>query len=96
MEKSAEPPLSRSMTEASEIEGRLLGFLQREIFGPQVEVTAETDLIAAGFDSMSLVRLLLFVETTYGLWIPAKEITAAALRDLRSLAATVYRLLNER
>jgi acyl carrier protein len=84
------------MIEAREIETELLAFLRREVFGPQVVVTPETDLVAAGFDSMSLVRLLLFVETTYGLWIPAQEITSTALQDLRALAATVSRLLNER
>jgi acyl carrier protein len=84
------------MIEAREIETQLLAFLQREVFAPEVVVTVETDLIAAGFDSMSLLRLLLFVELTYGLWIPEKEINAAALRDLRALAATVWRLLHER
>lgn len=62
------------MIEAREIEAELLAFLQREVFAPQVVVTPETDLVAAGFDSMSLVRLLLFVETTWGLWVPEKEI----------------------
>ena len=79
-----------------EIETQLQTFLQREIFAPEVVVTLETDLVEAGFDSMSLVRTLMFVETTYGLWIPEGEITRDALRNLRALAATVSRLLNER
>ena len=82
------------MIEASEIETELLAFLQREVFAPGVVVTAETDLIAAGFDSMSLVRVLLFVELTYGLWIPESEINAVTLRHVRALAATVTRLLH--
>ena len=61
------------MIEASEIEGALVGFLQREVFAPQVALTAETDLLASGFDSMSLVRVLLFIEKTYGLSIPEGE-----------------------
>jgi acyl carrier protein len=84
------------MVQPPEIEAELLGFLRREIFAPQVALTAETDLIAAGFDSLSLVRLLVFVETTYGLWIPESEITTTALSNVRSLAATVSRLLHER
>ena len=82
------------MIAASEIEQELLAFLQREVFAPEVAVTTETDLIAAGFDSMSLVRVLLFVELTYGLWIPEREINAVTLRNLRALAATVARLLH--
>ena len=84
------------MVQPPEIEAELLNFLRREIFAPQVVLSAETDLIAAGFDSLSLVRLLVFVETTYGLWIPESEITSTALSNVRSLAATVSRLLHER
>jgi hypothetical protein len=40
--------------------------------------------------------MLVFVETTYGLWIPESEITSTALSNVRSLAATVSRLLHER
>ena len=82
------------MLEASEIEAKLLAFLEREVFAPEVVVTAETDLIAAGFDSMSLVQLLMFVELTYGYWIPEQEINAVTLCNLRTLAATLARLLH--
>lgn len=84
------------MIEAREIEAELLAFLHREVFAPQVVITPETDLVAAGFDSMSLVRLLLFVETTWGLWVPEKEINSTSLSNLRALAETVSRLLHER
>ena len=84
------------MIQTPEIESQLQSFLQREVFAPGVTVTPETDLVAAGFDSMSLVRTLVFIETSYGLWIPEGEITGDALRNLRALAATVSRLLNER
>ena len=84
------------MTEAREIEAELLAFLHREVFAPEAGTTAETDLVAAGFDSMSLVRMLLFVETTFGLWIPEKEINSDTLRNVRTLAATISRLLHER
>jgi acyl carrier protein len=84
------------MTEAPEIEAELLAFVQREVFAPELAVTVDTDLVAAGFDSMSLVRMLLFVETTYGMWIPEKEINSDTLRNLRTVAALVSRLLHER
>jgi acyl carrier protein len=84
------------MIEAQEIETKLLDFLKREVFAAEVVVIPETDLIAAGFDSMSLVRLLLFIETDYGFWIPESEITGDALRNVRTLANTIARLLNVR
>ena len=84
------------MIEAQEIETKLLDFLKREVFAPGVAITPETDLVAAGFDSMSLVRMLVFLETDYGFWIPESEITGAALQNARALAATITRLLNAR
>jgi len=80
------------MTEVREIEITLLDFIRREVFAPEIELTLETDLIAAGFDSMSLVRVLLFIETCHGFWIPQGEINTATLQNIRSLAATVSRL----
>ena len=63
---------------------------------PEIVVTPETDLLAAGFDSMSLVRVLLFLEQSYGFWIPEGEITNESLLNLRALAATAARVLNAR
>jgi D-alanine--poly(phosphoribitol) ligase subunit 2 len=84
------------MIAAQEIETKLLDFLKREVFAPEVVVTPETDLIAAGFDSMSLVRVLLFLEQTYGFWIPEGDITGDALLNVRTLATTAAGLLNAR
>lgn len=81
---------------AQQIEEELLVFLRQEVFAPDVQLTADTDLILAGFDSMSLVRVMLFLETTYGLWVPEGEINAETLRNLRTLAETVARLLHAR
>ena len=84
------------MIAESEIETKLLDFLKREVFAPDVELTAETDLVGAGFDSMSLVRVLLYLEQSYGFWIPEGEITGDALQNVRALAATAARVLNAR
>ena len=84
------------MTDAREIESSLLDFMRREVFAPDMELCVETDLIASGFDSMSLVRVLLFIETTHGFWIPQGEINADTLKSIRSLAVTVLRLKHAR
>jgi acyl carrier protein len=83
------------MIQPSEIETELLAFLARDIFSPETRLTPETDLVGAGFDSMSLVKVLLHIETKYGKWIPESEITNEALTSVRTLAATVARVLNE-
>jgi acyl carrier protein len=84
------------MIEPREIETELLTFLRAEVFAPDAVVESDTDLVNAGFDSMSLVRLLLFIETKYGRWIPESEITSEALLNVRSLAAMVAPLLHEK
>lgn len=84
------------MIEASEIETKLLDFLKREVFAAEVAIAPDTDLVASGFDSMSLVRVLLFIEQSYGFWIPESEITGDALQNVRTLATTAARLLNAR
>jgi acyl carrier protein len=84
------------MSEPTDVQARLLEFLRGGIFSAQTCVTEDTDLIASGFDSLSLVSLLVFIEKTYGLWIPQSEITEDNLKNTRSLALTVVRLLHER
>lgn len=84
------------MVEVAQIEADLLDLVRREVFSAQVDATLDTDLVASGFDSMSLVRVLVFIEQTYGLWIPESEITGDSLQNLRTLAGTVARLLNAR
>jgi acyl carrier protein len=83
------------MIEPTDVQARLLEFLRGGMFSVETHVAEETDLIASGFDSLSLVALLVFVEKTYGLWIPQSEITETNLKNTRSLAAVIVRLLNE-
>ena len=84
------------MIQPSEIEAELLAFLRRDIFSPETRLDAQTDLVAAGFDSMSLVKLLLHVETKFGKWIPEGEISNEALASVSALSVTVARVLNEK
>ena len=83
------------MNEPTDVQARLVEFLRGGMFSAETHVTAETDLIASGFDSLSLVSLLVFIEQTYGLWIPQNEINEANLKNIRAMAAVVVRLLNE-
>ena len=83
------------MSEPPDVQARLLEFLRGGMFSAETHITEETDLIANGFDSLSLVALLVFIENTFGLWIPQSEITETNLKNTRSLAAVVVRLLNE-
>jgi acyl carrier protein len=83
------------MSQLSDVQAKLVEFLRSGIFSAQIQVNEDTDLIANGFDSMSLVSLLVFVEKTYGIWIPQDEITEQNLKNPRALATVVVRILNE-
>lgn len=80
------------MSESSEIENELLAFLRREVFHAETAVDREADLIAMGFDSMSLVRLLLFVEKKFGVWISEEEIANAPVISIGALADLINRM----
>ncbi len=84
------------MSEPAEVQSRLLEYLRNGVFNAGIQITDDTDLVANGFDSLSLVSLLVFIEKTYGIWIPQDEITETSLKNIKSLAALVIRLLNER
>ncbi|MEP6662045.1 MAG: acyl carrier protein [Verrucomicrobiota bacterium] len=84
------------MSETPQVQTKLLEFLREGIFSPEIAVSAETDLVANGFDSMSLVSLLLFVERNFGLWIPQHELNETNLKTPHTLATLITRLLHER
>lgn len=83
------------MNEPEDIQNQLLAFLRGGMFSPETTINADTDLVASGFDSLSLMSLLLFVEKTFGLWIPENEITETTLQNVRTLTALIVRLLHE-
>ena len=83
------------MTGRSEIEREILDFVKREILPRAGGLTAESDLVAEGFDSLSLVNLLLFIEKKFGVWIPEKAIGQSAIASVRNLAETVCRHLDD-
>lgn len=75
-----------------EIEGALLDFLKNEIFDPGVEIRAETHLIAAGLDSFSLLRTLVFIEKTFGLRVPEAEINENRMSSVKNMAGLIDEL----
>ncbi|MFO7860281.1 MAG: phosphopantetheine-binding protein [Desulfosalsimonas sp.] len=76
-----------------EIESALLGFLKNEIFDPGMEIRADTHLIAAGLDSFSLLRLLVFIEKTFGMRIPEAEINEDRMFSVKTIAGLIDELL---
>ncbi|HSN99665.1 MAG TPA: acyl carrier protein [Candidatus Nanopelagicales bacterium] len=58
--------------------------LRREPLGP------DEDLFEAGFDSMALTRVLVFVEDRFGIRVPDEEIVVDELSTLDRMARFVH------
>ena len=54
---------------------------------------ADEDLFDAGFDSMSVSRVLVFVEDRYGVVIPDEEVVLDEIATLEQMAEFVARYL---
>ncbi len=63
--------------------------LMDEILLRREPLAPDEDLFAAGFDSMSLTRVLVFVEERFGLRIPDVEIVVDELSTLDRMARFV-------
>jgi acyl carrier protein len=56
----------------------------------------DEDLFAAGFDSMSLSRILVFVEERFGITIPDEEVVVDEIATLDRMTAFVAGYLEEK
>jgi acyl carrier protein len=77
------------MDDLENIEGRLLDYLMTEIFDSSVTIDAQTDLLAAGMDSMALLRLLHFIEASLHIRLPEAELTEERIKTVRNIAELI-------
>ena len=68
-------------------------YIAKEILFRDEPVGAEEDLFDAGFDSMSITRLIVFVEKQYGLVIESKDYTVDDVTTGATTADLVLRML---
>jgi len=73
-----------------QIKGHLVSFLKNEIFDSSVILETDTDLFESGFDSFSLIKLIVFIEKKYRIQIPDEKITEENFRNINSLSELVY------
>ncbi|HEY2389272.1 MAG TPA: phosphopantetheine-binding protein [Candidatus Binatia bacterium] len=57
------------------------------------DFTEQSDLIAAGIDSLAVTQLMLAIEDRTGIWIDESRLTPENLRSAVTLAACVYEQL---
>ncbi|MGM0425024.1 MAG: phosphopantetheine-binding protein [Thermodesulfobacteriota bacterium] len=88
--------ISKETVPLQEVKSRLMEFLGSEIFDPSVQIEEGTDLLEAGLDSMSLLQILMFVESSFDLRIPEAEINEERIRFPDSIAQLIYELQAQR
>lgn len=79
-----------------QLEERIFLILRDDLLAAGGEFTPDSDLVAAGLDSMAVTQLMLAVEESTGVWVDESLLTPENLASARSLAACVHALLGER
>jgi acyl carrier protein len=72
------------------VEKALLEHIEKEILLRETPLLPSEDLFHAGFDSMSLTRVLVFVEDRFGVIIPDQEVVLAEVSTVHKLASFVF------
>ncbi|MFO7560786.1 MAG: phosphopantetheine-binding protein [Desulfobacterales bacterium] len=83
------------MLQINQIKGPLASFLKTEIFDSSVILETDTDLFESGFDSFSLIKLIVFIEKKFRIHIPEEKITEETFRNINSLSELIYAFQQE-
>lgn len=72
------------------VEQALKEHIEGEILLRKTPLGREEDLFAAGFDSMSLSRVLVFVEERFGVTIPDQDVVLDEVSTVDTMARFVH------
>lgn len=78
-----------------EIATRLCSFLSDNILAEGFEVSSDTELSSIGVDSFSLMEVILFIERSLGIVLPAESLTPENIASVDSLSQCCSALLNK-
>jgi acyl carrier protein len=84
---------ARPDVDAESVLAALAAFVNTAIMARGHAVAPGDDLDAAGVDSVAYLKILLFIETTFGFWMPDEDLVDANVRSLGALASYVCRRL---
>ena len=75
----------------SHLDEVLLGVVREKLIDGGEPMTVETDLFAAGLDSMGIMQLMILIEEHFGVRVPEAAVTRENFATAASLAALVRR-----
>jgi D-alanine--poly(phosphoribitol) ligase subunit 2 len=73
-----------------EVERVLSDFVSKDVLLRKEPLDRDEDVFAAGFDSLSLSRLLVFVEGRFGVTIPDEEVVVDEIATIATMARFVH------
>jgi len=79
--------------DAAGVAAALTSFVNTAIMARRRPITADEDFETAGVDSMGLLKVLLFIESEFGFWMPDEDLDETNIRSPRALAAYICRRL---
>ena len=80
---------------STSIAASLCGFIREELVGENVDVVPESDLVALGLDSFSLMSILMYIERTWEVQAPMETLTPENTATPAAIAGCVRDHLNE-
>jgi acyl carrier protein len=70
----------------------LTAFINANIMARGRPVQPQDDLVAAGLDSMAVIKVLLFVEAEFGFWMPDEDLSPENIGSASALAHYICRV----
>lgn len=77
-----------------ELTRRIFEILRDDLLQVDDAFTPESDLVAAGLDSLAVTQLLLAIEEQTGVWVDESLLTPEILQNAETLAACVHEQLD--
>ncbi|HUB67751.1 MAG TPA: phosphopantetheine-binding protein [Candidatus Methylacidiphilales bacterium] len=56
-------------------------------------LTAQTDLAAAGLDSLTMVRVMVAIEEKFGIWLEGDTMSYETLRTVEMMAQSLHKVI---
>ena len=74
----------------------MTAFINTTIMSRGRQIQPDDNLEMAGVDSMALLKVLLFIESEFGFWMPDEDLVEENIKTARPMAAYICRRGSQR
>jgi acyl carrier protein len=78
-------------TDIEQVVAALTAFVNANIMARGRPIRADDNFETAGVDSMGLLKVLLFIESEFGFWMPDDDLVEENVASPRALASYIWR-----